>query len=237
MIMESFYISAPSIDLRRMVLLIEQYAELKEELLQCHCNPAWTKSGRVILWNVAAICEMGKHLRNCDFGELFKGPVSPFCLMVEYHPISPKDQSRLHQCGDKSCMVILCYRQHVELRVKLYVPTEESFPIPLEYIDVTRTTHTLLDALLEKHIEDFDGVRELSHTGTGFTRFILLNDRPRDGFTWSSERLTRKQTTSRPDDVWPDMWTHMSDAAKKKVKQKWAINKIKTKTCVYSGSW
>ena len=41
-----------------MVLLIEQYAELKEELLQCHCNPAWTKSGRLILWNVTAICEM-----------------------------------------------------------------------------------------------------------------------------------------------------------------------------------
>ena len=40
-------------------------------------------------------------------------------------------------------------------------------------------------------------------------------------------RLTRKQTTSRPDNVWPDMWTHMSDAAKKKAKQKWAIEKPK----------
>ena len=28
---------------------------------------------------------------------------------------------------------------------KLYVPTEESFPIPLKYIDVTRTTNTNLD--------------------------------------------------------------------------------------------
>ena len=34
------------------------------------------------------------------------------------------------------------YRHHVEPRVKLYVPTEESFPIPLKYIDVTRTTDT-----------------------------------------------------------------------------------------------
>ena len=40
-------------------------------------------------------------------------------------------------------------------------------------------------------------------------------------------RLTRKQTTSRPDNVWPDMWMHMSDAAKKKAKQKWAIEKPK----------
>ena len=34
------------------------------------------------------------------------------------------------------------YRHHVEPRVKLYSPREESFPIPLKYIDVTRATHT-----------------------------------------------------------------------------------------------
>ena len=33
------------------------------------------------------------------------------------------------------------YRHHVEPRVKLYSPREESFPIPLKYIDVSRTTH------------------------------------------------------------------------------------------------
>ena len=41
------------------------------------------------------------------------------------------------------------------------------------------------------------------------------------------ERLTRKQTTSGPDNVWPDMWKHMSDAAKSKAKQRWAIEKPK----------
>ena len=41
------------------------------------------------------------------------------------------------------------YRHHVEPRVKLYSPREESFPIPLKYIDVTRTTHTNLDVKLE----------------------------------------------------------------------------------------
>ena len=41
-------------------------------------------------------------------------------------------------------------RHHVEPRVKLHVPREESFPIPLMYIDVTRNTHTSLDVLLEK---------------------------------------------------------------------------------------
>ena len=29
------------------------------------------------------------------------------------------------------------YRHHVEPRVKLYSPREESFPIPLKYVDVT----------------------------------------------------------------------------------------------------
>ena len=31
------------------------------------------------------------------------------------------------------------FRHHVEPRVKLYVPREESFPIPLRYIDVARS--------------------------------------------------------------------------------------------------
>ena len=34
------------------------------------------------------------------------------------------------------------YRHHVEPRVKLYSPREESLPIPLKYIDVSRTTQT-----------------------------------------------------------------------------------------------
>ena len=68
------------------------------------------------------------------------------------------------------------YRHHVVPRVNLYVPQEESFPIPLKYIDVTRTTHTSLDVLIEKHIEGYsnlDGEKEVSDGWTGFTRFIL----------------------------------------------------------------
>ena len=118
-------------------------------------------------------------------------------------------------------------RHHVEPRVKLYVPTEESFPIPLKYIDVTRTNDITLDVISEKHIDDFsnvDGERDLSDAWIGFTRFILLNETPPDGFSWSGERLTRKQT-SRPDNVWPDMLKHLSDASKRREKQKWAIEK------------
>ena len=41
---------------------------------------------------------------------------------------------------------------HVEPRVQLYVPKEETFPISLKYVDVTRTMHTKVDVLQESHI-------------------------------------------------------------------------------------
>ena len=34
-----------------------------------------------------------------QFGEPFKGPIIPFAAMIEYHPTSLRDQSRLHQFG------------------------------------------------------------------------------------------------------------------------------------------
>ena len=103
----------------------------------------------------------------------------------------------------------LLYRHHVEPRVKLYSPREESFPIPLKYIDVSRTTHTNLDVKLEKRIDDYwniDGSRDLSDPWTGFTQFTLLEGKPPDGYMWSGVRLTRKQLTSRPDHLWPELW-------------------------------
>ena len=88
---------------------------------------------------------------------------------------------------------------------------EESFPIPLKYIDVTRTADTSLDAMLEKNIDDnwnVDGDRGLSGTWTGFTRFTTLDEKPLDGNTWSGG-VTRKQTTSRPDTVARDLERHV----------------------------
>ena len=41
------------------------------------------------------------------------------------------------------------FRHHVEPRVQLHVPKEESFPRPLRYIDVVWTTRTTLDVLQE----------------------------------------------------------------------------------------
>ena len=80
------------------------------------------------------------------------------------------------------------YRHHVEPRVKLYSPREESFLIPLKYIDVSRTTHTNLDVKQEKCIDDhwnIDGSRDLSDYWKGFTNFVLLEEKPPDEYLWS----------------------------------------------------
>ena len=93
-------------------------------------------------------------------------------------------------------------RHHVEPRVKLYSPREESFPIPLKHIDVSRTTNTNLDVMQESRTDDYeniDGSRDLSDSWTGFTQFTSLEEKPPDGCMWSGRRLTRRQATSRPD--------------------------------------
>ena len=120
-------------------------------------------------------------------------------------------------------------RHHVEPGVKRFSPREESFPISLKYIDVTRTTHTNLDVKQEKRIDDYgniDGLRDLSDRWTGFTQVTLLEGKAPDGYMWSGRRLTRKQLTSRPDHQWPELWKSMGKHAKLKEKQKWSEEKL-----------
>ena len=63
-------------------------------------------NGGRIPWSVAAICDtfkisclMGRHQNERRFRIPFNVPVIPFGAMVECHPISAKDLSRLHQIG------------------------------------------------------------------------------------------------------------------------------------------
>ena len=42
---------------------------------------------------------------------------------------------------------------------------------------------------------------------------------------WSGERLTKVQTTTGPDHVWPEAWTKIGQAAQKREKQEWANEK------------
>ena len=139
----------------------------------------------------------------------------------EESPPSPPQDSHLdagearNDFWSKSGNFIYCH--HVEPRVKLYSPIEESFPIPLRYIDVCRTTHTNLDLMQESRIDDFwniDGSRDVSVSWTGFTQFTLLSENPPEGYMWSGWRLTNLQVTSRPDHLWPELWRGMARNAK-----------------------
>ena len=53
------------------------------------------------LRNIQDLLSGGKTLYERRFGEPFEGPIIPFGAMVEYHGVSAKDQSKLHQFGAK----------------------------------------------------------------------------------------------------------------------------------------
>ena len=258
-------------------------------LVQSGLNESWWADSMecyTYLRNIQDLLSDGKTPYEKRFGQPFKGPIILFGSLVEYHPITAKDQSRIHQFGKKvlpglflgyalyaggfwkgdvliadfeeletidaseMCSKILnakevvcpkqgefifpvadgrikfsggdqelrtstlirdhpvrgesrrnffgesegslppphfrmttsgnfLFRPHVQPRVKLYSPREESFPIPLKYIDVSRTTHRNLDVKQEKRIDDYwniDGSRDLSDSWTSFTQFILLEE-------------------------------------------------------------
>ena len=90
------------------------------------------------------------------------------------------------------------------------MPKEETFPIPLKYIDVKRSSHTNLDALQENRIDDYwnvDANRSLSESWTGLTKFTLVKEKPPRGYMLSVVRLTKIQATTRPEIVWLEVWT------------------------------
>ena len=108
------------------------------------------------------------------------------------------------------------------LWLHLYVPKEESFPIPLKYIDVTRTTHTNLDALQEKRINGYWNVekdRTWPDSWTGFTRFTLLNEKNLQDVRGLEGDLHKFKQL--PDLIICGLrfWTGISKAAKKKKKE------------------
>ena len=130
-----------------------------------------------------------------------------------------------------------CLLVHVR---KIYIPPSrwtqsqtllaERIPIPLKYIHVSKTTHTNLDVMQESRKDDhwnIDGSTDLSDSWTGFTQFTLLEEKPPDGCMWSGGRLTKRQATSRPDHLWPELWTKLGRNAKLREMQKWSIEKPK----------
>ena len=52
--------------------------------------------------NVTDLLSDGKTPYERRFGQPFEGPIIPFGSLVEYHPFTAKDQSRIHQFGKKA---------------------------------------------------------------------------------------------------------------------------------------
>ena len=73
-------------------------------LLQSGLNESWWADSMecyTYLRNVTDLLFDGKTPYERRFGQPFKGPIIPFGSLVEYYPVSAKDQSRIHQFGKK----------------------------------------------------------------------------------------------------------------------------------------
>ena len=73
-------------------------------LLQSGLNESWWADSMecyTYLRNVTDLLSDGKTPYERRFGQPFKGPIIPLGSLVEYHPNSSKDQSRIHQFGKK----------------------------------------------------------------------------------------------------------------------------------------
>ena len=73
-------------------------------LLQSGLNESWWADSMqfyTYLRNVTDLLPDGKTHYERRFGQPFNGPIIPFGSLVEYHPTSAKDQSRIHQFGKK----------------------------------------------------------------------------------------------------------------------------------------
>ena len=68
----------------------------------------------------------------------------------------------------------------------------------------------------------------LSDSWTGFTQFTSVRRRSlRKDTRGPGERLTKRQSTSRPDHLWPEIWRSMSRNSKVKEKRNWASERPK----------
>ena len=73
-------------------------------LLQSGLNEKWWADSMECCWylrNVADLLSDGKTPHERRLGEPFKGPIIPFGSLVEYHPKTAKDQSRIQKFGKK----------------------------------------------------------------------------------------------------------------------------------------
>ena len=62
----------------------------------------------------------------------------------------------------------------------------------------------------------------------GITKFYSVQKKKKNlpkGCVWSGRRLAKIQANTRPDHVWPEVWTKIGKAAQNREKQEWAKEK------------
>ena len=114
---------------------------------------------------------------------------------------------------------------HNKPRTKLFQPTDANCPIPIKYIDIIRTTETDLKEKALSKIEDFwvTAEKELPDSWIGKTTFELLRPLPPVGYSCIEGRLTKTQETTRPGNIWPEIWRSMSKKIKQQAISAWEV--------------
>jgi hypothetical protein len=122
-------------------------------------------------------------------------------------------------------------RHHPNGRIKLFTFEEmkDKIPIPLKFIDVGRRTvvsegddsYEVNDTWYNEHDSGVDPQREMKEMWHGKTEFPLLKPAAKAGYKWCSGRLTKIQETTRPDQIWPELWDRYSKKQRVIVIKKW----------------
>ena len=112
-------------------------------------------------------------------------------------------------------------RFHKQPRIALFVPDPESFPIPIKYIDVLRTTWTDLDEASLRYSKDiWTDVKDkdLRVPWTGRTVFYLLRPKPPVGKMWAGGKLINAKATTRPPYIDSRVWCNdLSNPLRKEI--------------------
>ena len=120
-----------------------------------------------------------------------------------------------------SLMPIVGQGRYLEYNQRVHIPSscdasgpiccvlrKSSFPTRLKHLHVVKQTKTNLDNLEENTTEDnrnVDKKETLSHIWSAYTRFRILQRRPRRGHTWVAGRSTKIQVPTRPHTIWPEI--------------------------------
>ncbi len=106
-------------------------------------------------------------------------------------------------------------RTHVTPRPELFVPTTDSCSANLEWVDIFRRTQTSLDHGQLRELDDFwtadarSTPRILDEEWIGRSVFHIV-PKPPLGKQWQDGRLTVIQPTTRPPNVWVEVWEKLT---------------------------